>query len=41
MAMVKKEISSIKYWKESFRETAVCSLNSPHKLELSPQEVVD
>ena len=30
-ATVKKEISSVKNWKESFWETALCSVNSSHR----------
>ena len=30
--MVKKEISSFKNWKEAFRETALCSVNSSHRV---------
>ena len=30
--MVKKEMSSVKYWKQAFRETAVCSVNTSHRL---------
>ena len=29
--MVKKEISSVKNWKEDFLETALCSVNSSHR----------
>ena len=29
---MKKEISSVKKWKEAFSETAVCSVNSSHNV---------
>ena len=29
---MKKEISSVKKWKEAFRETALCSVNSCHRV---------
>ena len=34
--MVKKEISSVKYWKEAFWETALCSVNSSHRVTAFP-----
>ena len=34
--MVKKEISSVKNWKEAFRETALCSVNSSHRVTAFP-----
>ena len=34
--MVKKEMSSVKYWKEAFRETAVCSVNTSHRVTAFP-----
>ena len=33
---VKKEISSVKNWKEVFSETALCSLNSSHRITVFP-----
>ena len=30
--MVKKEISSVKNWKEAFRETAVSSVHTSHRV---------
>ena len=36
MAMEKKEISSVKNWKEAFRETALCSVNSSHRVTAFP-----
>ena len=29
---MKKEISSFENWKEAFRETALCSVNSSHRV---------
>ena len=34
--MVKKEISSVKNWRETFRETALCSVNLSHRVTASP-----
>ena len=34
--MVKKEISSVKNWKEAFWETALCSVNSSHRVTAFP-----
>ena len=34
--MEKKEISSVKKWKEAFRETALCSFSSSHKVSAFP-----
>ena len=34
--MVKKEISSVKNWKEDFWETALCSVNSSHRVTAFP-----
>ena len=34
--MVKKEISSVKNWKEAFWETALCSVNSSHRVTSFP-----
>ena len=34
--MVKKEISSVKNWKEDFLETALCSVNSSHRVTSFP-----
>ena len=34
--MVKREISSVKNWKEAFWETALCSVNSSHRVTASP-----
>ena len=31
---MKKEISSVQNWKEAFRETALCSVNSSHRVTL-------
>ena len=39
-AMLKKEISSVKNWKEAFRETALCSVNSFHKVTAFPSRNV-
>ena len=33
---MKKEISSVENWKEAFRETALCSVNSSHSVTASP-----
>ena len=33
---MKKEISSVKNWKEVFRETAMCSVNTPHRVTAFP-----
>ena len=33
---MKKEISSVKNWKEAFRETALCSVNSTHRVTAYP-----
>ena len=33
---MKKEISSVKNWKEDFRETALCSVNSSHTVTAFP-----
>ena len=33
---MKKEISSIKNWKECFLETALCSVNSSHRFTTFP-----
>ena len=35
-ARVKKEIPSVKKWKEAFRETALCSVNSSHRVTSFP-----
>ena len=35
-AMVKKEISSVKSWKEAFWETALCSLNTSPRVTAFP-----
>ena len=35
--MVKKEISSVQNWKEAFRETALCSVNSSHRVTSFPE----
>ena len=35
-AMAKKEISSVKNWKEAFWETAVCSVNSSQRIRAFP-----
>ena len=35
-AMVKKGISSVKKWKEAFWETALCSVNSSHRVTAFP-----
>ena len=35
-AMVKKEISSVKNWKEAFWETAVCSVKASHRVTAFP-----
>ena len=35
-AVVKKEISSVKNWKEAFWEIALCSLNSSHRVTAFP-----
>ena len=32
----KKEISTVKSWKEAFRETALCSVNSSHRFTAFP-----
>ena len=34
--MVKKEISSVQNWKEAFWETALCSVNSSHRVTCFP-----
>ena len=34
--MVKKEISSVKNWKEALLETALCSVNSSHRVTAFP-----
>ena len=34
--MVKKEISSVQNWKEAFWETALCSVNSSHRVTSFP-----
>ena len=34
--MMKKEISSLKNWKEAFWETALCSVNSSHRVTSFP-----
>ena len=34
--MVKKEIFSVKNWKEAFCETALCSFNSSHRVTAFP-----
>ena len=34
--MVKKEISSVKNWKEAFWETALCSVNSSYRITAFP-----
>ena len=34
--MLKKEISSVQNWKEAFWETALCSLNSSHRVTCFP-----
>ena len=34
--MVKKEISSVQHWKEAFWETALCSVNSSHRVTSFP-----
>ena len=34
--MVKKEISSVQNWKEPFWETALCSVNSSHRVTCFP-----
>ena len=36
--MVKKEISSVKNWKEAFWETALCSLNSSQRVTAFPSK---
>ena len=36
MATVKEEICSVKNWKESFWETALCSVNSSHRVTAFP-----
>ena len=36
--MVKKEISSLKNWKEAFWETALCSLNFSHRVTAFPSK---
>ena len=33
---MKKEISSVKNWKEAFSETALCSINSSHRVTAFP-----
>ena len=33
---MKKEISSVKYWKEDFLETALCSVNSSQRVTAFP-----
>ena len=33
---MKKEISSVKNWKECFLETALCSVNSSHRVTAVP-----
>ena len=33
---MKKKISSVKNWKESFGETALCSVNSSHRVTVFP-----
>ena len=33
---MKKEISSVKNWKECFLETALCSVNSSHRFTAFP-----
>ena len=33
---MKKEISSVKNWKGAFRETALCSVNSSHRVTAFP-----
>ena len=38
--MVRKEISSVKNWKEAFWETALCSLNSSHRDTAFPSRSV-
>ena len=39
-AMVKKEISSVKNWKEAFGETASCSVNSSHRVTAFPSRIL-
>ena len=34
--MVKKEISSVKNWKEAFSQTALCTVNSSHRVTVFP-----
>ena len=34
--MVKKEISGVKNYKEAFRETALCSVDSSHRVTAFP-----
>ncbi|EPJ19054.1 putative nef attachable protein [Chlamydia psittaci 02DC21] len=34
--MLKKEISSVKNWKDDFRETALCSIISSHRVTAFP-----
>ena len=36
--MVKKEISSVQNWKEAFWETALCSVNSSHRVTSFPSK---
>ena len=37
---MKKEISSVKNWKEGFRETHLCSVNSSHRVTAFPSRSV-
>ena len=36
MAVVKKQISSVKNWKEAFGQTALCPVNSCHRVAAFP-----
>ena len=38
--MVEKEISSVKNWKEAFGETALCSVNSSHRVTAFPSRIL-
>ena len=38
--MVKKEISSVQNWKEAFWETALCSVNSSHRVTTFPSSIL-
>ena len=38
--MVKKEISSVKNWKEDLWETALCSVNSSHSVTAFPSRIL-